>query len=57
MKEKNYYYDVYVRPWTHSQTFFLGMILGYVLSEIPGKIKINKVSCPRQDNWGCVGPL
>ena len=35
--------DIYIKPWTRNATYFMGMILAYVMYKTGGKIKVPKV--------------
>ena len=36
--------DIYVKPWTRCTTYYMGIMLGYIVFKTDGKIKIPKVS-------------
>ena len=35
--------DIYMKPWTRNMTYFMGMLLAYVMYKTGGKIKVPKV--------------
>ena len=35
--------DIYIKPWTRNMTYFMGMLLAYVMYKTGGKIKVPKV--------------
>ena len=35
--------DVYEKPWTRNMTYFMGMILAYIIYKTGGEIRVSKV--------------
>ena len=44
-KEINSGIDIYIKPWTRANTYFIGMLLGVLVYQTKCKIKIPKVTC------------
>ncbi|KAK2153094.1 hypothetical protein LSH36_307g01001 [Paralvinella palmiformis] len=41
--DTNYFTDIYIAPWTRSGSYFVGIILGYILYKSSSKPKMNKI--------------
>ena len=39
----NAFDDIYIRPWTRNVTYFMGILLAYIIYKTGGKIKVPKV--------------
>ena len=39
----DYWADIYIKPWTRCVTYFMGMLLAYVIYKTGGKVKMHKV--------------